>query len=274
MTNQRRVLVTGCASGIGKHLSERLVARGHRVMLTDIDEPSLERWTEREWGGGRDGVLLRHLDVRRSEDWKAALEAMEEEFGGVDMALNIAGYLNPANVVDMSDEDVERHLDINAKGVVLGTRAAAQAMVRQGGGHIVNMGSLASLSPVPGLSAYAASKFAVRGFSLSVAEELRPRGVAVTLMCLDAVKTPMLDLQAGHEEAALTFSGPGALTLAQVESLFFEEVWHGRPLEVSLPRHRGVLARLAGTLPGLNRWMVPWLKRWGRRAQRRYQGES
>ena len=78
----------------------------------------------------------------------------------------------------MRDEDVHRHFDVNVKGVIFGTRAAAARMIPQGHGHVVNIASMAALAPIPGLALYSASKYAVRAFSLAAAEELRAHGVA------------------------------------------------------------------------------------------------
>ncbi len=267
------MLLTGCASGIGKYLASQLLARGHRVCCTDIDCDAVDSWLE-VTDCDVDCALSRPLDVRDSDAWRETIEAASEKFGGLDVVMNIAGFLRPGYVNDVSESDIDMHFDVNAKGVILGTREAARVMVEQGGGHIINIGSLASLTPVPGLSLYGASKFAVRGFSLAAAEELRPEGVAVSVVLLDAVKTPMLDLQADYEEAALTFSGSRPLTLEEVETLIVDEVLPKRPLEVTLPKSRGMMARFAGLAPEMTRLLAPILTRLGKRAQATYENSS
>ena len=240
------MLLTGCASGIGRHLAGALSARGHRIVATDLDEAALAREAEaRRWDPAL--VKLRRLDVRSEQDWDAAVDAAVTAFGRLDVVMNIAGYLHPAYVADLTARDVDLHFDVNAKGVALGTRAAARRMIAQRAGHIVNIGSLASLAPVPGLSLYSASKFAVRGFSLAAAMELAAHGVAVTLVMPDAVETPMLDKQVAYEEAAMTFSGSRSLTVEDVERVIVETVLPGRPLEVTIPLSRGLLARASRT---------------------------
>ncbi|MFO0754849.1 MAG: SDR family oxidoreductase [Byssovorax sp.] len=268
MSTPLRMILTGCASGIGRHLSGALSSRGHRVLATDVNEVALAEAAE-AGGWSKELVRRKKLDVRSEADWDAAFTAAEEAFGGVDVLLNIAGYLHPAYVADVTTKDVDLHLDVNVKGVILGTRAAATRMTLARAGHIVNIGSLASLSPVPGLSLYSASKFAVRGFTLSAAMELKSHGVAVTLIMPDAVQTPMLDKQVGHEEAALTFSGPKALTVEDIERVVLEHVLPDRPLEVALPFSRGALARFANTLPGVAMALAPRLLAAGRKQQER-----
>jgi 3-oxoacyl-[acyl-carrier protein] reductase len=266
--SSRVMVLTGCASGIGRHLAGALSALGHRVLATDLDEAALGREAEaRRWDRGR--VTLARLDVRREEDWEAALDAATSAHGPVEVVMNIAGYLQPAYVADVALRDVDLHFDVNAKGVVLGTRAAARRMIPRRSGHIINIGSLASLAPVPGLSLYSASKFAVRGFTLAAALELGPQGVDVTLIMPDAVDTAMLDKQIPYEEAALTFSGPRALTVQDIEKLVVEHVLPHRPLEAALPLSRAILARLANAVPAAVQRLSPALRRKGMKEQER-----
>ena len=261
-----RMVLTGCASGIGRHLTGALARDGHRLIATDLDEVALAAAAERE-GWSSERVLRRKLDVRSETEWEAVLSAAESELGGLDVLFNIAGFLNAGYVTDFTQRDLDLHLDVNAKGTMLGTRAAARRMVAAGSGHIVNIGSLASLAPVPGLSLYSASKFAVRGFTLAAATELRSRGVAVTLIMPDAVETPMLDKQVGQHEAALTFSGSKALTVQDIARLILDRVLPDRPLEVTIPQGRGLLARIANTAPEVAKALAPMLEKKGRKRQ-------
>lgn len=264
--SSQTMLLTGCASGIGRHLTGVLAARGHRILATDVDEEGLAREAEaRGWDRAR--VSLRKLDVRSEAEWEGAFDAAESAFGGVDVLMNIAGYLQPAYVQDIATKDMDLTLDVNVKGVILGTRAAARRMIPRRAGHIVNVGSLASLTPVPGLSIYATSKFAVRGFTLSAAFELQRHDVAVTLVMPDAVDTPMLDKQVGYEEAAMTFSGSRALTVEDIERAILEEVLPNRPLEVAIPTSRAVLARIATAAPGAVKKLAPMFLKVGRKKQ-------
>lgn len=218
---------------------------------------------------------MQRLDVRSAEAWDEALDLAERAWGRVDAVMNIAGVLRPAYVKDIAPEDIEFQFSVNVTGTVLGTRAAARRMIPGRAGHIVNFGSLASLAPVPGLALYSATKFAVRGFSLAAAAELREHGVAVSLVLPDAVQMPMLDLQIDHEEAALTFSGERALRVDEIARLVVEDVLPRRPMEVALaaPRSRVFAARLANTAPTAAQVLGPLLIGKGRRAQERLKRE-
>lgn len=267
MNDDRVVLVTGAASGIGRHLVTALQARGARVLATDIDEAGLFAASEEEHWSPR-LVVRRGLDVTRGAEWEEALAALLERWGRIDLALLVAGYLRPGLFHESDEEEIHRHLDVNAKGVMLGARICSREMVRQGSGHIVAIGSLASLAPVPGLALYAASKFAVRGFCLAIADELAPHGVAVTVMLPDAVETPMLEKQRDHAEAALTFSGLRSLTVEDIEHTLFDHVLVSRPLEISIPAYRGALAKAAGLMPRTAQLFAPLLRAVGRRRQK------
>jgi 3-oxoacyl-[acyl-carrier protein] reductase len=263
----RTFLVTGCASGIGRDLASAIVEGGDRLVATDIDAAALAA-AAREQAWPSEAHRRVRLDVTDAAQWRAAFAAATEAFGPVDVLVNMAGFLRPGYVHELSEDDIAHHLDVNVRGVMLGTHLAAQAMRARGSGHIVNVASLAALAPIPGLSLYSASKYAVRAFSLAAAQELRAFGVAVTVVCPDAVATPMLDLQKDYEEAALTFSGPRVLHPREVSEAILGPVLRQRPLEVFLPPGRGWLARVADVFPRSASAMAPLLRRRGRSRQR------
>lgn len=270
MSTSDRFLVTGAASGIGRRLVGDLAARGHRVMACDVDASALASAHGSDGWGSH--VLERAFDVRDPSAWERAVEACGDAWGGLDVLMNVAGVIRPGWVMDVTKDDVDLHFDVNVKGVIYGTRAGARVMAAQSkggtwGGHIVNIASIASLAPIPGIGLYSASKYAVRGFSLAAAEELRERGVAVTTVCPDAVQTPMLDLQIDYEEAALTFTAPRFLDPADVSNLILGKVLRKKPLLVAIPKSRAFLARLADLFPGLAHVLSSMLAKKGRKVQ-------
>ncbi len=267
MGTDKTIVLTGAASGIGKHLAKALSGRGHRVLATDVNEQGLSELASLRGRGGGGDVLTHALDVTSPEAWERALDAAEKAFGPADVVMNIAGFLKPGFIHETDERSVHLHIDVNVKGVIFGTRAAAKRMVPRGSGHIVNFGSLASLAAVPGLCLYSASKFAVRGFSLAAAAELKPHGVAVTVVMPDAVQTPMLDLQVDYKEAAMTFSGDAPLTVEDIESAIVSRVLTRRPMEVTIPLGRGLLARVATTAPAAALLLAPSLTAKGQKAQ-------
>lgn len=269
-------IVSGAASGIGRHMARALHRAGHRLVLTDIDEVGLGRMASDHGLAGDEAVLLSPLDVRDASGWERLKERTLERFGVIDFLLNIAGFLRPGYAHEVTPEDVDRQLDVNVKGVMFATRAIAPVMIAQGRGHIVNVASLAGLSAVPGLSAYCASKHAVRGFSLSIAHELAPHGVHVSVLCPDAVETPMLWLQEKYPEAAMVFAAGRALTLDQVEAAFFR-ILREKPLEVVLGvpgSGRSAIAKFANLFPGAVARFTPLVVKRGLELQKRRAGSA
>ena len=258
-------VLTGCASGIGLHLANALIQRGHRVIATDVRLERLEQHAEdHQWP--MDRVRLRRLDVCDPIHWGAVMLSSANEFGGLNVLLNIAGYLYSANVEFDKPMEVHKQVDINLKGVIFGTQAAARQMLaqEQQGGHIINIASVAGLGPVPGFSVYAATKSAVRSYSLSAAMELQSKGIAVTVVCPDTVDTPMLHGQIDNPQAALMFAAPKILTVTELENAILKKVLIDRPFEFHLPPARCRIARLANAFPSLAMRFVDGMMKRGR----------
>lgn len=242
-----KVLITGSASGIGLAITDQLARAGASVFATDADGDALQAAAaERGWPD--EHVHTAALDVRDSSRWLAAHKAATGAMEGLTTLINVAGVVHPAWAHELDIDDAQEQVDVNLMGVIRGMHAVTPGFVAQGRGHIVNVASLAALAPVDGISVYSATKYAVRGFSLAASTELRRKGVHVTVVCPDAVRTPMLDRQERFEESNLVFSGSRDLQPEEVASAVLEALL-ARPLEVYLPKHRGWLARLVDVFP-------------------------
>ena len=260
--------LTGCASGIGRHLTDRLIAEDATICATDIGFSALQDYA-RTAGWPPDRVMLAELDVRNPDAWERVFAAAVERFGHIRVCMNIAGILKSSWAHETSLRDIDDQIDINTKGVIFGTQVAARHMIAHGNGHIVNFASMAGIAPIPGLAVYTASKFAVRGFSLAAAVELRPHHVAVTAVCPDGVDTPLLDLPAENEAAAMLFSGTRLLSVDEVGDAILHHVLVRRPVEIALPWNRTLLAKLGSLFPRLTLSIVPRLQKKGHRAHQR-----
>jgi len=266
------VWLTGCASGVGLHLVDAFLARGARVFATDVDLDGMRRAARaNDWDSAR--LLMRRLDVTDRSAWDALYTELVGAWGRLDLLFNVAGVIRPGGLVDATEADFDQHMDVNFKGLVNGCQVAGRHMRAQGRGHIVNISSLAGIAPVPGIGLYSASKHAVRAYSLVLAEELRDSGVAVTVICPDAIETPMLVRQEDYEESAMVFSGRSPLTVRDISRVVFERVLRNRPAEVGIPAGRALLARVAGAFPAISRMMSRFLRRRGVREQQARRGK-
>lgn len=265
----RVFFLTGCASGIGRHLAGELSRRGGQVFATDVNLAGLEAAARADaWPGDR--VVLRGLDVRDAAAWEAVFGEATAHFGLVDVLMNVAGVVRGVQVRASSAADACLHIEVNLMGVIHGCRVAARHMAQRGSGHILNVASLAGLAPVPGLSLYCASKFGVRGFSHALAAELAPSGVEVTVVCPDAVATPMLDAEALEADAAMAFSGGRILTAAEVTRAILDRALVKRPREMILPPGMAPLTRLVTAFPAASRLLLGLFQEKGRKAQAAY----
>ena len=257
-------IVTGASSGIGLALTKQLLSSNERVCACDIQTKPL---ADLQQVHAADSLMVRQLDVRDAQAWQALVEAVVQQWQRIDVLCNVAGVLRENWVADTSAAEVDLHFDINVKGSIFGMQAVLPVLRAQQYGHIINIASLAALSPVPGLALYSASKFAIRAFSLAAAMELAEQGIAITAICPDAVQTPMLDQQKGKEQAALTFSGKRALTTQEVVDAILGPALNDRPLEIILPPLRGVLAKAANAFPAISARQVKRFRKLGMQRQ-------
>lgn len=259
--NGKVIIISGAAGGIGQELVQGLSRTGAIVVATDADEVALKKVAATR-------VQTIKCDVRKADDWEKVFtdaQALGPVFG----LINAVGVLKPGYLDAVTSKDVDFHIDINVKGVILGSSIAAREFKKQKNGHIINIASLAGVAPIPGIALYSASKFAVRGFTLALAAEVKDSGVFVTVVCPDAVKTPMLDLQKDYPEAALTFSGSAPLTAADVARAIIDVLGKDE-IEITLPFWRGVMAKTASALPGLAPMLVDTLRKAGLENQAKY----
>ncbi|MEU3226235.1 SDR family NAD(P)-dependent oxidoreductase [Streptomyces sp. NPDC006976] len=262
-------VVTGAGRGLGRLIAAALVERGHHVLVTDVDEAAARTAAA---GLGPD-VSWAAVDVRDASQVEAARDRAVAEAGRLDVWVNNAGVLVTGPAWEQAPGVRRLMLEVNALGTVNGTVAAIEAM-RGTGGHIVNIVSLAGLTPVPGEAVYAASKHAAIGFSLSTLADLRLAGfteIDISCVCPDGIWTPMLHDKLDDPASALSFSGK-LLEPEEVVAAVRKVLDRPRPV-TTLPRGRGAQVRLADAFPRFGLRALPWAVARGTRVQRRMRAE-
>jgi 3alpha(or 20beta)-hydroxysteroid dehydrogenase len=181
-------LITGGARGMGKSHARHFAAEGAKVVIGDVLD---------EWGTAVAAKLgpatcrYVHHDVTSEDDWARAVATTLTEFGRLDILVNNAGVLQRCTIADMPPADFRMVLDVNVVGCWLGIKQVITPMTEAGGGSIINISSVEGLAGAAGLSAYSASKFAIRGVTKSAAQELGQFGIRVNSVHPGGVITPM-----------------------------------------------------------------------------------
>jgi NAD(P)-dependent dehydrogenase (short-subunit alcohol dehydrogenase family) len=258
-------LVTGGGRGLGARIAALLAERGHTVHVTDVDLAAAQETADRIGHG----AFASALDVRDAAACAAAAVETATRAGRLAVWVNNAGVLFTGPAWTNTAEQRQLMLDVNVGGVMNGTVAAIDQMRSHGGGHVVNIASLAGLVAVPGETVYSGTKHAVMGFSLSTQADLRRAGVRdirISCVCPDGIWTPMIADKLDDPEAALSFTGR-LLGVDEVAAAVARVL--DRPRQVTaVPRWRGAQVRLLDAMPELAVRALPLVVLQGRRAQR------
>jgi 3alpha(or 20beta)-hydroxysteroid dehydrogenase len=185
----RVALITGGARGQGAEEARLFAGEGARVVITDVLDDDGKQ-TAADIGSA---ATFHHHDVTSESEWTSVVEAVLAEHGQLDVLVNNAGILAISPLVMTTEADYRRVIDVNQIGTFLGMKAVVPHMVERQRGSIINISSVAGLMGSPGMIAYGASKWAVRGMTKSVALEIAPFGVRVNSIHPGIIETPMLE---------------------------------------------------------------------------------
>lgn len=219
--HNRVAVVTGAASGIGKALAQELAAAGCRLALTDVNEPGLREVADKLRETGHE-VFSTAIDVANRQGVYDFAEQVMNHYGEVHLVINNAGVALGATVEDMTYDDMEWLMGINFWGVVYGTKAFLPYLKEAEEGHIVNVSSVFGLIGIPTQSAYNAAKFAVRGFTESLRQELDMDGGNVSCTCVHpgGIKTNIARNARMKDVSSVLGSSDPDENIANFEKLF------------------------------------------------------
>src|SRR5689334_15204873 len=202
----RVVIVTGAARGIGLGIAEAVADQGACVVLADILYDEAQE-SAKKLGNGH--LAVKH-DVRKAESAQNLVDKTLEKFGRIDVLVNNAGVgPNPAPIQDLTEEEYDRVLDINLRGVFLTTRAVVPSLIEHGSGRVINVSSIVGQSGFAMVLHYVASKFAVIGVTQSLAHELAPHGITANAVCPGIVETDL------HSRVVEQFAGIQGTTVEE-----------------------------------------------------------
>jgi NAD(P)-dependent dehydrogenase (short-subunit alcohol dehydrogenase family) len=217
----RVALVTGAASGIGRAVAQAFAQAGARLVISDLDQAAGEE-AARSLQGSSGEALFFPADVTQPDQVEALLEAALSRYQKLDFAVNNAGVSGPRQrTADYPTDEWQRVIDINLNGVWYCMRAEISQMLKQGGGCIVNVASVAGLVGFPSHAAYAASKHAVVGLTKTAALEYVRKGIRINAVCPGFTDTPMVQAERDQdpEYSRRLILGVPARRLGQVEEI-------------------------------------------------------
>ena len=228
-------VVTGAASGMGRALAIQLTAAGARVAISDVDAVGLKETARLCLGAGAE-PRIDTLDVSDRAAVHAYADSVAAEFGTVNLVINNAGITIFGTVEESPYEDIERVMDIDFWGVVHGTKAFLPHLISSGDGHVVNISSVFGLFGYPTQSSYTAAKFAVRGFTESLRQEMLQSKQPVQVTCVHpgGIKTNIVNLASASNGTDLTnlqksFQKMARTTADEAATTILNGVRRGKP---------------------------------------------
>jgi NAD(P)-dependent dehydrogenase (short-subunit alcohol dehydrogenase family) len=190
---EKRIFVTGGASGLGLAIAQRYARAGYRVCIGDVNDERGKEAEPKIRANGASDVFYTHCDVRQEDELARVASELEARWGGVDIVVNNAGVAQAGAIEDVSIADWQWILDINLLGVVRGCRVFTPMFKRQKHGHFVNVASMAGLLDMPLMSSYNVSKAGVVSLSETLQLELGDHGIQVTVVCPSFFKTNLAE---------------------------------------------------------------------------------
>jgi len=187
----KRAIVTGASSGIGRGIAKKFAQLGVQVTLTARREDLLNELADELKKDGGEAIVVGG-DVTRKEDITGVVEKTVEQFGGIDIMVNCAGISGPVYFKDISEERIREHMEVNYFSAVVYCKQVIPLMKEQGGGYIINVGSLTSLIGFPTYVSYSASKAALLRFSDSLRHEVKKQNIKISVLCPSLVNTAMV----------------------------------------------------------------------------------
>ena len=254
------IVVTGGSGGIGSAIVKKLSNCGAAIVSAYHQNPVNENADK--------NIFCIKVNLIKPGDWEKLLSYTLKNFGRIDVLINSAGVLEPGEFSLMQSDKINKMIDLNFTSVLTGIQKTIVIMKTQGFGHIINIGSLGGIVPMPYSAVYSATKFALRGFTFSIAEELKGTGVNISLITPGSVKTKMLDYEASNEDSAISFSSK-PITPVKVANAVVKIIQ--RPsVETIIPRSQSISSKLLAFSPALFSKLYKILHRIGISEKKKY----
>ena len=266
--NNKTVVITGGSEGVGAAAARLFAEAGANLMLVARTKKNLEAVADELRDKTRVEVFA--MDVADADACVDVFKKAHFEFGRIDVLVNNAGYHSRGDVESVDIADIGKMVDVNLRAPLILSRLAIPYLKEAGGGAIVNVGSLAGRTPVPGSTVYAATKAGLRAFSYGLDAETKNAGIKIALVSPGPIDTGfiMTDIDATSD---LTFSQP--ISSAEDVAQAILDLCGNQVRELSMPALSGVLTTVTYLFPWLGNKVRPMLERRGARTKARIKAE-
>ena len=265
----KTVIITGGSEGVGAATARLFADAGANLMLVARNKKNLEAVAEELRDKTR--VEIFAMDVTDADACIDVFKKSQFEFGRVDILVNNAGYHARGMVEDVEAAELARVVDVNLRAPIMLSRIALPYLRESGEGAIINVGSLAGRTPVPGSATYSSTKAGLRAFSLALAEELRGSKIKVGLVAPGPIDTAFI-MSDMNKVSDITFSQP--MSTAQEVAQTILDLCGNNITEKTMPPISGFLATMSYLVPWFSRQMRPVLERKGQRVKKKLKAEQ
>ena len=254
------ILVAGASGGIGRSVVSRLSGSdSNLIAIYNKNHPDFQT---------DNNISLIKADLTKADEWDRVLHFAFQKYGKLDVLINCTGVLIPGDFLNQTEEQINEMININLSSVLIGTQKALKLMKRQKFGHIINIGSIGGIIPMPYSTVYSATKFALRGFTHSLAQELKDSNVSVSLVSPGPVNTRMLQLESDHNKTSIAFLSKALKPEQIVDSIL--KIVNKPKTEVIIPSTLSFPSRVLFTSPELFSTAYKLMDKIGKRRKKSY----
>ena len=265
----KTVILTGGSEGVGAAAARLFAQAGANLMLVARNRKNLEAIAAELRDKAR--VAIFPMDVSDADACEDLVKKTLYEFGRIDVLVNNAGFHARGDVESVTADELARTIDVNLRAPIVLMRLVLPHIRESGGGAIVNVASLAGRTPVPGSAAYSASKFGLRAFTFSLAEEIRDSGIKLAVVSPGPIATQFI-LADIDTTSDLTFSQP--MSSAEEVAQAILDICGNNQREQAIPAISGILTTLVYLMPWLGRALRPALQRKGSRVKKELKAKA
>lgn len=227
------IIVTGGSGGIGSAIVNKLSNSRANVVSVFYKNFPYEQFSE--------NVTCFRADLTRSEEWERLISFVLNKYGKITVLINSTGYLEPGDFLSIKENEIKKMIEINLASVMIGIHKTLKIFKEQSSGHIINIGSLGGIVPMPYSAVYSATKFAQRGFTFSLAEELKKTDIKISLVTPGPVITKMLDQEAQANDTAISYLSKPICPTKVADSVL--KVLLKPKIEMIVPRFQSTLSK-------------------------------